>query len=173
MNKKQFSKKVRQLRLIHVGARTLGMDNETLHDLFKNLTGQESIGKASDEDRQKLIRELDGRKAFHFQKKNTGGAGASRPRRSGGTSTDMISPAQAKYIDDLWAQLGALDPNFLKPYYRAGMCKQLLGEARPWPQTRGEASTLIEALKRRYRQITNKASREEAGGMIPPAPPQR
>jgi hypothetical protein len=142
----------RDLARIWAGAKTLGIDKDTLHDLLFNLTGKDSLTRTTKSDRWKLIQELSAKGAYRYRPRKPA---PEAPARKG---TDIISADQQKKIDELWENLVELGVgNAGSKRWRAAFCQRIIGK--PWPQKVWEAQKVIEALKKRVDQ-TSRAARD-------------
>lgn len=160
---------VKDLRRIWVGAKTLGLDEDVVHLLLENVTGKKSLKETTPTERAKLIEELRKKGAYHYKRSQKPEAGSKGPGtrsqkpETRNLSSDLISPDQRFYIHDLFIHLAATAPDFGSLAYQQGFIKKILGESRFWPQTRGEASKIIEALKQRVKQAEKRQDAKEEG----------
>jgi len=148
---------IKDLRRIWVGAKTLGIEEETLRLLLADITGKKSLKETTPTERAKLISELRSRGAYTYQKnrsvrRETHSAGPVDQKATRHSANDLISPEQRSYIHDLFIRLAAEAPDFGRTAYQQGFIKRVLGESRFYPQTRSEAQRIIEALKGRLKQ---------------------
>ncbi len=94
-------------RMVHVGCKQLGLDNETRRDLQLVATGKASMSDMTDADIQKVIAAL---KERGFK---PGLKGGMKGRRAAAPRADL------RFVHVLWAQLGAAGK--LKTPGRAGL----------------------------------------------------
>lgn len=151
---------VRDLRRIWVGARALGMDSDTLHELVKNITNKDSLKKLSQLERTKVIKDLESKGAYRYKKKTP------KPHTSNlkprGRATDIITREQQEHIHKLWVALAEYGDQFARPNWQGGFINRILGKV--WPQKKWEAQKVIEALKSRLAQERKKINHRGAEG---------
>jgi len=136
---------IKDLRRIYGGARELGISDEDLHMLLRDLTGKESFKKTNKAERWKMIQDLQSKGAYRY--KGRAGEGTRAPRKG----TDIISAEQQKKIEEMWDRLVELGiGNAVRQQWRAAFCHRIIGK--PWPQKVWEGQKLIEALKKRIQQ---------------------
>ena len=116
---------VKDLRRIHVGARAIGMDSDSLHLLLENMTGKSSLTKTTARERGKIIAALKEEGAFKYKKKTE----SKQPKGSG---SDMITERQQWHIDKLFCELATVFPLAGRKSWRMGFIKKIIGS--PWPQ---------------------------------------
>ena len=127
----------KQKALIHVAKTQLGLDDERYRDLLRSTCGVESAKELDYIQYDKLLkrfREL-GFKVSH--KKGHRQPYLQAPNRD---PSGLPSPAHLKKINDLYEQLG-----WMEPERRIGLNQRII--KRPWPQNRADANKIIEALK--------------------------
>lgn len=85
-------------RMIHVGCKQLGLDDDTRHDLQLVATGKASMSDMTDDELQRVVEALKARGFEPF------GNGASRGRKGG--VKPMAPRADLRFVHVLWKLLG-------------------------------------------------------------------
>jgi len=150
----------KDFKRIWTGARSLGLDKETIHDLGEQIAGRSiyvqakkgrSLTVLNRIERWKLIQDLSAKGAFKYRSgKRVASSEGKKGRTERGLGTDIITPKQQEFIEILFVKLASREPDFARPEYRRGFIRQVLGK--DWPQKKWEAQKIIEALKSRERQ---------------------
>jgi hypothetical protein len=140
-----------QLAAIHAGKRDRGLDDETYRMLLREQGGVDSAKDLDDAGVDAVLTQL---RWLGFPARTE----AARPAQVKGSNA-LPSRKQLWMLRQLFAEL-----EWTEAARREGFCKRLCGK--PWPQTRAEASVLIEALKNMHgRGYSERAGREvEAHG---------
>lgn len=129
-----------QLALVHVGKKQLHLDDETYRDILHVQGGVRSAKDLSPEGLDKVLARF---AELGFAGRPDGNRKAPRSRRQPAVPEDVTgqlpTPGQQGMLAHLWQDLGWTGSR------RIEFSKRVVGRA--WPQTRGEASKLIEALK--------------------------
>lgn len=128
-----------QLALVHVGKKALRLDDETYRDI---LHAQAGVGSARDLSPDGLDKVLARFAELGFAGRPDGNRKTPRSRRPPApqdVTGQLPTPGQQGMLMHLWKDLGWTGTRRLE------FSKRVVGRA--WPQTRAEASKLIEALK--------------------------
>ena len=124
----------KQVKLIWVLARQLGMDNADLHDVVAGATGKDSITTLSIKEGADVIDSLIRAGGIVKRKRRS-------PRDLPPNVVELLSPKQAKFIKYLEKNLGWQD----KPERLKGFIKRII--KREVVRTKQEAIKVIEGLK--------------------------
>lgn len=132
-----------QFALVHVAKKELGLTDEAYRDILFVEAQVESSRDLSPAGLDKVLR--------RFQEMGWQGpgqlAGGRRPSRSARTPPaesgpgELVTPGQQGMLKHLWEDMG-WPPGERRQAFAKRLCDGL-----PWPQTRAQASRLIEALK--------------------------
>lgn len=127
--------RARLIRVIHVGKRELGMDEDTYRDFLKNLTGKRSCSALS-EDQLRIVRDAMKKKGFHVKPKSKG-------KRAGNAKQPRINKITA-----LWCALADAGVVENKSWEAMEAWCKTKTEGRPlaWAEPQ-ELNKCIEALK--------------------------
>lgn len=124
----------RQRALLHVARRQLGLDEENYRSILRQAAGVES-SRDLDPAGFDRVMEVLARMGFSPRRRYPSG------RARGAPDPDaLVTPAQQKRMADLYTELGWTILERQRGFNRRVVHK-------PWPQTRGEANKIIEALK--------------------------
>ena len=142
-----------KIALIHVAKKELGWSEEVYRHVLRDHGGVDS---AKDLDEMGFDRVIKHCKAMGFwiTRKFT----QERPRDAG----DLPTPAQLKVIEHLWTDLAEFIPNAMLGQFKRGFMVKVLRLPPLGPQTRAQANKLIEVLKNRVQQETEKHVRKHA-----------
>lgn len=126
----------KQIALIHVAKNQLGLDDDRYRDLLRAVCGVESSKELNYIQYDKLLKRL---RELGFKHKKQGHRQPylKAPHRD---PDALPSPAHLKKLNDLFEQLG-----WMEPERRTGFSRRVI--KKPWPQTRTETNKIIEALK--------------------------
>lgn len=127
------------LAKVHIGAKALGLDDDTYRDMLEGLTGQRSAGKLSD---KQLVLVLAGMRKRGWNEEDQ------RPARK--KPTPRATPGTAPLLD----KIGALLADAGRPWaYGVAIAKRQYGVERlEWAkpeQLRGIIAALVKDAKRR------------------------
>lgn len=137
-----------KLALIHVGKKELGLTDPEYREILRH-HGQVESAADLDEDGFKKV--IDHMKALGFWVKRR--FEQTRPRDPG----DLPTPGQLKVIKHLWDDFAEYVGGAKQVPFRRGFYEQRLKIPALGPQTRAQANTVIEALKRRVHSEMRKA----------------
>ena len=132
-----------KLKLIHVGRRDLELTEDAYREILRHHGGVES---AKDLDDDGFKRVIDCFRALGFWIKRKWEQ--TRPR----DADDLPTPGQLKVIEHLWRDLAEYEPGAAHAPFRRGFYAERLKIPALGPQTRRQANTAIEALKRRVQR---------------------
>ncbi len=140
-----------KIALIHVAKKELGWSEEVYRHVLRDHGGVES---AADLDEMGFDRVIKHAKAMGFWIKRTWKQ--ERPRDAG----DLPTLAQLEVIEHLWTDLAEFKPQALARNFQRGFMTKVLRLPALGPQTRAQANKLIQVLKNRVKQETEKHVRE-------------
>ena len=128
----------KKIALIHVAKNQLGLSEDEYRDILFKEAG---VYSSTDLDYQgfKEVIEAFNRMGFESTAKKAAKE-SRRNKKADNTQGDTVTPAQQEYIKDLYSRLG-----WYKQERRIGFNKRQIGK--PWPQSKEEASNVIEGLK--------------------------
>ena len=137
-----------KLRLVHVGRRELKLTEDAYREILRHHGG---VASAKDLDDDGFKRVIDCMKALGFWVKRRWEQ--TRPRDAG----DLPTPGQLKVIEHLWSDLAEYVAGADQTAFRRGFYHQRLKIPPLGPQTRAQANSVIEALKRRVHSEMKRA----------------
>ena len=128
----------KKIALIHVAKNQLGLSEDEYRDILFKEAG---VYSSTDLDYQGFKEVIEAFNRMGFESTDKKAAKESRRnKKADNTQGDTVTPAQQEYIKDLYSRLG-----WYKQERRIGFNKRQIGK--PWPQSKEEASNVIEGLK--------------------------
>lgn len=140
-----------KIALIHVAKKELGWSDEVYRHVLKDHGG---VTSSKDLDESGFDRVIKHAKAMGFWIKR--GWKPERPRDAG----DLPTPGQLEVIEHLWKDFAEFQEAAFSRKFRQGFYVKVLHISPMGPQTRGVANRVIEVLKKRVKQATEKHVRE-------------
>lgn len=140
-----------KLALIHVAKKELKWSDAVYRHVLKDHGGVET---SKDLDESGFDRVMKHAKAMGFWIKRNWKQ--ERPRDAG----DLPTPAQLDVIQHLWTDLSEFREGALSRKFQSGFMTKVLHIPALGPQTRAQANKLIEVLKNRVKQETEKHLRQ-------------
>lgn len=140
-----------KIALLHVAKKELGWSEEVYRHVLKDHGG---VTSSKDLDESGFDRVIKHAKAMGFWIKREWKQ--DRPRDAG----DLPTPAQLEVIQHLWTDLAEFIEPALSRKFQQGFMTKVLHIPALGPQTRAQANKLIEVLKKRVKQETEKHVQE-------------
>lgn len=140
-----------KIALIHVAKKELGWSDEVYRHVLKDHGG---VSSSKDLDESGFDRVIKHAKAMGFWIKREWKP--ERPRDAG----ELPTPGQLEVIEHLWTDLAEFIEAAFSSKFRQGFYTKVLRIPALGPQSRAEANRVIEVLKKRVKQATEKHVRE-------------
>ena len=136
VNKRDFGLTNKQLALVHLAKKELGLTEEDYRNVLQLYGGVDSAKHLRLDGLERVMEQFE-RLGF----KSTAGKGFKQPRHAKSRDADgQPYPAQLHMIRHHFEQVG-----FTETERQQGFCRRII--KKPWPQTRAEANKIFEALK--------------------------
>ena len=141
--------------MIHIAKKDLKLSEERYREILREQGGVES---SKDLGGDGVARVMNCFVAMGFKKRRKASAYQPPPRNA----NDLPTPEQLFKIRHLWTGLAEYIPRALARDFQSGFYAKILRISRLGPQTRAQANTVIEVLKKRVLQQARAAAKKPA-----------